>query len=47
MTYNEMKELVYALRLEDLAHGIKVHELNNPKRFEAAGLGIIDASQIE
>lgn len=47
MTYNEMKELVYALQLEDLSHGIKVCELNNPKRFEAAGLGIIDASQIE
>ena len=47
MTYNEMKKQVYALRLEDLSHGIKVHELNNPKRFEAAGLGIIDASQIE
>lgn len=42
-----MKELVYALQLEDLSHGIKVCELNNPKRFEAAGLGIIDASQIE
>lgn len=26
---------------------IKVHELNNPKRFEAAGLGITDVSQIE
>lgn len=47
MTYNEMKELVYALKLENLSHGIKVHELNNPRRFEVAGLGIIDASQIE
>ncbi len=47
MTYNEMKQKVYALQLEDLTHGIKVNELDNPKRFEAAGLGIIDMSQLD
>ena len=47
MTYSEMKEKVYALQLEDLAHGIKVNELDNPVRYEAAGLGIIDMSQLE
>ena len=29
MTYEEMKEKVYALQLDDLAHGIKVNELEN------------------
>ncbi len=47
MTYNEMKQKVYALQLEDLAHGIKVNELDNPRRFEVAGLGIIDMSQLD
>lgn len=46
MTYDEMKQKVYALQLEDLSHGIKVYELDDPTRFEAAGLGIIDMSQI-
>lgn len=47
MTYKEMKQKVYDLQLEDIAHGIKVQEFDNPKRFEAAGLGIIDMSQLE
>lgn len=47
MTYKEMKDKIYKLQLEDLSHGIKVNELDNPKRFEAAGLGIIDLSQIK
>lgn len=47
MTYEEMKEKIYALQLDDLAHGIKVNELDNPRRFEAAGLGIIDMSQLD
>lgn len=47
MTYEEMKQKVYALQLQDLVHGIKVNELDNPKRFEAAGLGIIDMSQLD
>lgn len=47
MTYNEMKQKVYALQMEDLAPGIKVNELDDPRRFEAAGLGIIDMSQLD
>lgn len=47
MTYAEMKQKAVALHLEDLAHGIKVGELENPKRFEAAGLGMIDMSQLD
>lgn len=47
MTYNEMKQKVCELQLEDLGHGIQVNELYNPRRFEAAGLGIIDMSQLE
>ena len=35
------------MQFECLSHEIKVHELNNFKRFEAAGLGIMDVSQIE
>lgn len=46
MTYDEMKQKVYELQLEDLGKGIQVNELYNPSRFEAAGLGIIDMSQI-
>ena len=41
MNYSEMKRKVNELQLEDLAHGITVRELENPQRFEAAGLGII------
>lgn len=47
MTYEEMKQEVYNLDLESMEHGIKVREYDHPKRFEAAGLGIIDLSQIE
>ena len=36
MTYDEMKQKVYALQLEGLSHGIKVNELDEPTRFEAA-----------
>lgn len=43
MTYNEMKYLIN----KNWGNDIKINELNNPKRFEAAGLGIIDASQLE
>lgn len=32
---------------EDLGDGIEVHELDKTRRFEAAGLGIIDMSQLE
>lgn len=46
MTYKEMKEKVYALNLESLGPGIKVEEFEDPQRFEAAGLGIIDLSEI-
>ena len=45
ITYNKIKKFVYALNLEGLSHGIEFHELNNPKRFEAAGLKIIDVSK--
>ena len=40
MTYEEMKEKIYRLQLEDLAHGIKVKELPFERGFEIAGLGI-------
>lgn len=40
-------KMVYSLDLESLCHGIRVEELYYPERFEAAGLGIIDLSQIE
>lgn len=40
MTYEEMKQKVYKLDLESLAHGIKVKELFFGKAFEVAGLGI-------
>ena len=40
MTYDEMKQKVSEL------NGINANELRNPRRFEAAGLGIIDMSQI-
>ena len=45
MTYEEMKQKVYELQLWDLAYGLRVEEHQNPQRFEAAGLGIVDLSQ--
>lgn len=47
LSYDDMKQMVYSLDLESLCHGIRVEELYYPERFEAAGLGIIDLSQIE
>ncbi|MBO5096387.1 MAG: hypothetical protein J6A17_00855 [Bacilli bacterium] len=46
MTYDEMKQKISELQLESLGNDIKVNELDNPRRFEAAGLGIIDMSQL-
>lgn len=46
MNYTEMIQSVRKLDLESLSHGIKVQELHEPNRFEAAGLGIIKVDDV-
>ncbi len=47
MDYLDMVRKIHNLDLESLAHGIKVQELKDPPRFEAAGLGIIHMNMVE